>query len=102
MRITMRAGVFETNSSSTHSLVICTQKEFSDWKDGSLLYDRDWCKFVPVDEANMEDEDADWIYLTYNDVFDWDGKIGLETFHGTYTTPGGEDVVAFGWYGYEG
>lgn len=34
----IRQGVFETNSSSTHSLCICTAKEFEDFKSGKLLW----------------------------------------------------------------
>ena len=34
----IRQGVFETNSSSTHSLCICTKKEYEDFKDGKLSY----------------------------------------------------------------
>ena len=36
----MRRGVFETNSSSTHSLTICTEEEFEKWQNGELLFDR--------------------------------------------------------------
>lgn len=38
MKRQIRRGVFETNSSSTHSLTICTQDEFEAWKNGELLY----------------------------------------------------------------
>ena len=103
MRTTMRIGSFETNSSSTHSLVMCTQGEFDDWKGGKLLYDRDWARFIDAGEADMDDEEADWRYLSHDDVFDWrSDKIEMDTFQSTYTTPGGETVVAFGWYGYDG
>lgn len=36
----IRQGVFETNSSSTHSLTICTVEEFEKWKRGELLFDK--------------------------------------------------------------
>lgn len=36
----IRQGVFETNSSSTHSLCICTKEEFEDFKNGKLLWNR--------------------------------------------------------------
>lgn len=35
----IRKNVFETNSSSTHSLCICTEEQFADWKNGNCLYD---------------------------------------------------------------
>lgn len=36
--IQIRNSVFETNSSSTHSLNICTKQTWLDWKEGKLLY----------------------------------------------------------------
>lgn len=38
MKRQIRRGVFETNSSSTHSLTICTEEEFEQWKEGELLF----------------------------------------------------------------
>lgn len=35
----IRRGVFETNSSSTHSLTICTEDQYNDWKAGKIFYD---------------------------------------------------------------
>lgn len=37
---TIRYSTFETNSSSTHSCVICTEAEFNDWKDGKIFYNQ--------------------------------------------------------------
>lgn len=37
--IQVRNSCFETNSSSTHSLIICTKEEYEGWKEGKLLYD---------------------------------------------------------------
>ncbi len=36
--INIRSCVFETNSSSTHSINICTRKDWLNWKEGKLLY----------------------------------------------------------------
>ena len=38
MIVQVRRGVFETNSSSTHSLSIVTQDEFDYWKDNKDVY----------------------------------------------------------------
>lgn len=38
MKRQIRRGVFETNSSSTHSLTICSEEEFERWKKGELLF----------------------------------------------------------------
>lgn len=35
----IRIGVFETNSSSTHTLVICTDEELEKWKKGEMVYE---------------------------------------------------------------
>lgn len=37
--ISVRRNVFETNSSSTHSLIICSDKVYNDWMDGKVVYD---------------------------------------------------------------
>ena len=49
----IRRGVFETNSSSTHSLTICSEEEFEAWRNGKLLFD-EWGseEFVPAYELN--------------------------------------------------
>ena len=31
---TIRLGTFETNSSSTHSMVICSEEEYEKWANG--------------------------------------------------------------------
>ena len=37
MKQQIRKGVFETNSSSEHSLTVMNRDKFNDWKDGKLL-----------------------------------------------------------------
>ena len=34
----IRRNVFETNSSSTHSLTMCSKSQFEDWKAGKVLF----------------------------------------------------------------
>ena len=34
--IQVRQGVFEANSSSTHSITMCTKNEFNEWVDGKI------------------------------------------------------------------
>ena len=38
MKTSIRLGIFETNSSSTHSCVICKKSVFEDWKKGYYIY----------------------------------------------------------------
>ena len=42
----IRRNVFETNSSSTHSLIICSDKTYNDWKNMKVVYDNDNDEFV--------------------------------------------------------
>ena len=46
---------FETNSSSTHSLTMCTKEEYDNWKNGKLLFDSCYKKFVPSLELTKTD-----------------------------------------------
>lgn len=38
----MRKNVFETNSSSTHSITMCTQDEYDTWANGDVLLNDGW------------------------------------------------------------
>lgn len=44
--INIRTNVFETNSSSVHSLILCTADDYRAWINGDKLlniyYDDDW------------------------------------------------------------
>ena len=98
----IRRNVFETNSSSTHSITMCMKSEFDKWVDGELAWSRWSDTLVPITpkvKASMDEGDGD--YLTYDQFNDYD-YIDFETFEHTHTTPSGETVVAFGYYGYDG
>lgn len=51
----IRNNVFETNSSSTHSLNFASSDEYQKWVDGEILFCGDDCltdkKFIDIDEA---------------------------------------------------
>lgn len=93
----IRKGVFETNSSSTHSITICTQEEFDKFKKGELIYDTRDDKLVPADAQ----EDDPKRYSSWNNLGD-NGWNYLETYAESFTTPSGDRMVAFGSYGYDG
>ena len=44
--INIRIKTFETNSSSTHSINICTLEEWDAWKEGKLLYNPYELEFI--------------------------------------------------------
>lgn len=51
MRQTIRFNTFETNSSSTHSICICSDEEFNKFKNGKLFFS-DWGReFLTEEEA---------------------------------------------------
>lgn len=117
MKGQIRWGVFETNSSSVHSLTMCSNEEYDKWKKGEVLF-KEWDeKFATREEiieelkenfwrsdVNWDDEDrvnnilSDSDVKTYKEFFEdeW-----FETFEQHYTTPGGDEVVAFGYYGHD-
>lgn len=51
----IRRNVFETNSSSTHSLIICSDKTYNDWLDGKVVYDNDNYEFVEAKQPTEHD-----------------------------------------------
>ena len=121
--IQVRQGVFETNSSSTHSITMCTKNEFNEWVDGKIYRnDGYWygstCvkrdkDFLTYDEAieliksseyyepMKEDENVDDYFKEYR-IYSYDnwGEY-YETDVTNYTTPNGEEIVAVCYYGYD-
>ena len=95
MRMQIRQGVFETNSSSVHSLTICSQEEYDRWEKGELLFSRYKEVFVEKTPETENDEDC----LTQNEWYD---DVECETFSDSHTTKSGDKIVAFGYYGYNG
>ena len=94
MKISIRRGVFETNSSSTHTITMCSEEEYNKWKNGELVFDRWQEELVEPKEDNKYHE-----YQTYDEF--WEDEF-LEGFKEKYTTNSGEKVIAFGLYGYDG
>ncbi len=52
--IKIRSGVFETNSSSTHSLTIVDKEDYDKWSKGEYLFNQDKDKFLPKEDAIKE------------------------------------------------
>ena len=121
--IQVRQGVFETNSSSTHSITMCTKNEFNEWVGGKI-YRNDGCwydstsvlkdkDFLTYDEAieliksskyyesMKEDENVDDYFKEY-EIYSYDnwGEY-YETDITDYITPNGEEIVAVCYYGYD-
>ena len=115
--IKIRRGIFETNSSSTHSLSIADIDDFNKWVKGEILFDKNNDSFITKEEAikqikedkyyqeeDLSDPDIieelmrDEEVLTYEQYFDNDY---LESFEQKYTTRNGDKIVAFGVYGHD-
>ena len=121
--IKIRQSIFETNSSSTHALSVCTAESYAKWAEGKLywgggedgkdleLYTEeevfdivrknwdkyDWCSgFDRNDPDELRESAYNYGYYTYDTY--WNEY--LEEFEERFTTKGGEKLVAFGQYGY--
>ena len=75
MKRQIRRRVFETNSSSTHSLTMCSEEEFEQWKNGELLFD-EWGSESFVKANSLSDDDKKYAaqdYENHKDEFskDW-------------------------------
>ena len=128
MKRQIRLGVFETNSSSTHTLTICSKSDFEKWKRGELLLDEWSDKFIDVKKISEKDLESYYnsikkpYYKNYKDLDDderesikneymknevsgttyddWRDDGYLEIYSQDYKTENGDEVVAFGKYGY--
>ena len=125
MKKQIRRGVFETNSSSVHSLTMCSGEEYQKWVNGKVLFWGERDKFATKEEiieelknmryswgnkelcypdVNWEDEDevsdvfSDERIKTCEEYFE---NEWYETFEDRYTTLSGDEVVAFGYYGHD-
>ncbi len=121
----IRRGTFETNSSSTHSITICTEDEYTKWKKGEMFFDRwdeklitkkeydeeiarlkksfeeEHCDYEWEDEEEKQETFEEWLSedKTYYSYEEYQDAIEHETYVEKYTTPKGEKIIAFGYYG---
>lgn len=99
MKRSIRVGVFETNSSSTHSLTVVSKEDFDRWANGEAMFDCYEDEIVEKREIDEDDYDGRYRFKSYSDFF-YDND--LETYETTFKTKSGDEVVAFGAYGYDG
>lgn len=123
MKIQIRRGVFETNSSSVHSITMMMKTDYEQMKtENHYTYEGDGCGWTKREAPENEtiytkDEVIEFIkknrFYEYADVMDDDtfDKFDfissdewshLESYYEEFITPSGETVVAFGQYGYDG
>ena len=101
MKKQIRRGVFETNSSSVHSLTMCTSSDYDKWKNGELVWSRWDDKLIPItDEIKRSMDNYEREFLTDQQFDDYD-YMEYETYSESFTTPSGETVYGFGYYGHD-
>lgn len=125
----VRQGVFETNSSSTHSITIVPQSEFNEWKNGDTYFNDGWWynstnlikdnTFITKDEAislvmtsdylpesnpyEMSKEELDELFADEYSIYSYEKFLYdsyLESYVKCYTSEHGDNIVAFGQYGH--
>lgn len=121
----IRRGVFETNSSSVHSITMCMKEDYDKWKNGEVYLNEFYWdsesiyskkQFVTKEEAidifmksklNLEENllelDAEELEKIFRleEIYSYDNYDTecFENFYDTFTTPNGDTVVSFGYYG---
>ena len=94
MKNVIRYGVFETNSSSSHSLCVCTTEEYEKFVNGELVvdinkdklipYPKDFEKYEVLEDEGMGDEEPKYLGYRYApDAY-------LE-----FISPSGDKMIAF-------
>lgn len=126
MKKQIRRGVFETNSSSTHSITMMMKTDYDRWEKEKLyLYDDDYCfgyEFNKPEKGNLYTKEEVEAFIKSNKYYDGEeidfedysllkGEYGfvhpdyeddyLESYYNEFTTKSGETVVAFGYYGHD-
>jgi len=108
MSLKVRFGVFETNSSNTHTLTIVAKDEFEQFKNEKMFLLEDY-ELITMEQAEKEYEkvkDQSW----YDDFDDWKNQnlksyddfindYCFETYEYPHTTKNGDEIVAFGKFG---
>jgi hypothetical protein len=127
---TIRRSVFETNSSSTHSITIVSKKEYEEWGKGNLFLNENsgWSsfsvnknkkfvtkeeaieiitnsKYPPEEDLSKIDKEEVLDILKENEFYNSDNYFEddyLENYEENFTTESGDQIVAFGKYGRDG
>lgn len=97
MKRTIRLGMFETNSSNTHSMIICSEEEYAKLENEELFIER-WGESI-TDKKPVEDEDG---YSEYQTLEEWLEDDYLEVDTNEYTTKSGEKIILMCKYGRDG
>ena len=118
----IRHGVFETNSSSVHSMIMCNDKEYEKlnneelfihpWNESFMTFDEAVCEYYKdcsaydAEQFEQMSREEQVETLEENDVaYSLEGWLNnheyCESFEQTYQTCSGEIIHAVGYYGNE-
>ena len=104
MKRQIRQNVFETNSSSVHSMTMCMSSDFENWKNDKLWFsDMQKPNFLPKEDAIKFNTEHPNEWYKYESYKEWENGIDycFEQFEDSFETPNGEKVVAFGYHGHD-
>ena len=131
MKKVIRFSAFETNSSSTHCIVILSKEDMERWKRGGYyvtdsfaynyysddvdhppvtgkLYTKDQAidyikhgRWYDPNEVNQYETEDDWLYDEGFISYDCWECRELEEDETEFTTPSGDEMIALCKYGYE-
>ena len=126
MKLQVRQGVFETNSSSTHSVSVCLATDWDAFNSGDLWMRPCDGKMLPADEAEKFNEELinsrvenskQWnnpytreeiiedyatdLYKSHADYCDWAENTCYDFFDEGAVLSNGTHVVTFGYYGHD-
>jgi hypothetical protein len=78
------------------------KSDYDKWVAGELVLDTYGDQLVPITSEIKSDMDSKYShYLTYDQFNDWN-YMEYETFKTTFKTPNNEEIISFGYYGYDG
>lgn len=111
IKTTIRKGVFETNSSSTHSITICSEEKFKQFERGELYYNdeglltkeevlkeyEEYKKDYDYEESFEDFCEEENFYKNYEDFLE--NTDDYEDFKREYESKSGDKIVAFGYHG---
>lgn len=126
MKVQIRTGLFETNSSSVHSCTIASISDYDDWKAGNSMLNLDSGEFVSIEEGRRRNiidiQSHSYLHASIEDIREYaeNGTIPASidphyldyiTYDQYYDKTENHDdyvekssklgVVAFGYFGYE-
>lgn len=99
--ISVRQSVFETNSSSTHSVTVCNESDYERWKRGETLYasyENRFVEHLPLSPEEQQKAQQDykaksnmfwkpWDVLTKEEQNKWyQHWSAVYKYHGNYET----------------